>query len=326
MLRPRLHGKPWGKGPPGGRAWKGTEGQRFAGGAVSSPSSVLSVPLCVGPGQACPPWCFPPPHTLGDPVSALCSEMGNCPSRVCAVCVQTVTPMHLRCTHRHAGTLTCAHVHAHACCTHLHTLAAAPQVCLCTLASWGGDSEEEEDVATQGGSNLGVRPGAVPPRGQAQGDSDSSGPLTGVRGWCGVCRVEGTPACQPRGRKKPTVLQGPDVHQLGRGQQAGQAAPSTDPRLRNPNSRPRPRVLAPRPERPQVHPFSANLPKASAPQPWAPEPPSPGDCVGASKPRNLHSVPLCSKSPQGFFFFCDVCFVFIFLQQRVIFQYLHKDA
>ena len=150
----------------------------------------------------------------------------------------------------------------------------------------GGDSEEEEDVATQGGSNLGVGPGAVPPRGQAQGDSDSLGPLAGVRGWRGVCRVEGTPACQPQGRKKPTVLQGPDVHQLGRGQRAGQTVPSTDPRLRNPNSRPRPGVLAPRPERPQVHPFSANLPKPSAPQPWAPDPRSPGGCMGASKPRN----------------------------------------
>ena len=62
MLRPRLRGKPWGKGPPGGRAWKGTkrpaEGPRFAGRAVSSLHSGLSVPLCVGPGQACPPWYF----------------------------------------------------------------------------------------------------------------------------------------------------------------------------------------------------------------------------------------------------------------------------
>lgn len=167
MLRPRLHGKPWGKGPPGGRAWKGTEGQRFAGGAVSSPSSVLSVPLCVGPGQACPPWCFPPPHTLGDPVSALCSEMGNYPSRVCAVCVQTVTPMHMRCTHRHAGTLTCAHVHAHACRTHLHTLAAAPQVCLCTLASWGATLKRKRMwpprvVPTWGSGQGQCRPGDRP--------------------------------------------------------------------------------------------------------------------------------------------------------------------
>lgn len=213
--------------------------------------------------------------------------MGNCPlTGSCRACVRTVTPMHMWCAHMHARMLTCAHIRTHACHAHLHTLAAAPQVCLCTLASWGvALAEEEEGLATQGGSNLGVRPGAAPPWGQAQGDSDSSGPLAGVRGWRGVCRVEGTSACQPWGRKKPTVLQGPDVHQLGRGQRAGQVAPSTDPRLRNPNSHPHPGVLAPRPERPQARPLNTNLPEPSAPQPWAPDPPSPGGCMGASKPR-----------------------------------------
>lgn len=212
----------------------------------------------------------------------------------------------MRCAHMHAGMLTCAQVRAHACHTHLHTLAAAPQVCLCTLATWGVTlAEEEEGLATQGGSNLGVRPGAVPPRGQVQGDSDSWGPLAGVRGWLGVCRAEGTPACQPRGRKKPTVLQGPDVHQLGR----GQAAPSTDPRLRNPNSRPRPGVLAPRLERPQAPTFLNPLPPSCGPQTLLP-------LAAAWEHLNLetlHSIPLCSKSPQGFLYpaepwlRCDGC-------------------
>ena len=115
-----------------------------------------------------------PHHTrvTQSPLSAL--RRATAPSQVCAVsvcvCARTLTPTHTRCTHMHA------HVRAHAHHTRLHTLTPAPQVCICTLASQGAaEAEEEEGLATEGGSNLVVQPVATNPPCNARDTSSIPG-------------------------------------------------------------------------------------------------------------------------------------------------------
>ena len=122
------------------------------------------------------PTLVPPtaPTTLSDPVSLSALRRATAPSRVCAVCVCVCVCVCVRaCARSHPCTCgmhtcmhTCSHVRAHAHHTHLHTLAPAPQVCICSLASRGAaEAEEEEGLATEGSSNLVVRPVAAPPWG-----------------------------------------------------------------------------------------------------------------------------------------------------------------
>lgn len=178
-----------------------------------------SVPLWVGPSQACPRWYLPPPppHS-GDPVSPLGSETGNCAlTGLCheSVCVCARSHPCTRSSHMRA------HVRAHAHRTHLHTLAPAPQVCICTLASQGAaEAEEEEGLPTEGGSNLVVQPVAVPPRGQAQGNSDSSGPSgRGERPVWSLPSTGDASLSAPREEETGSPA-GPRCPQLGRGQGA----------------------------------------------------------------------------------------------------------
>ena len=237
------------------------------------------------------PTLVPPtaPTTLSDTVSLSALRRATAPSRVCAVCVcvcvcvrvHAHTRAHAVCTHACTHAHTSVHTHITHTCTHLllpPRFAFAPwplggRLRLRRKRVWPPSA-----VPTWWSGQWQRRPGDRP-----RATQTARGPPAGAGGWRGVCRVQGPSACQPQGRKKLTVLQGPDVHQLGRGRRAGRAAPSANPGLRNPNSHPCARVLAPRLEQPQLCPLSANLPEPSGHPASVPNPPS-GGCVAASKP------------------------------------------
>lgn len=275
MLRRRLDGKPWGKGPPGGPARKRTERPARARGSwaeLSLPcSGAPSVPLWVGPSQACPRWYLPPPppHS-GDPVSPLGSETGNCAlTGLCRECVCVRARSHPRTRGAHTCMHTSVHTHITHACTHSLLplrFAFAPWPLRGRLRLRRKRVWPPRVVPTWWSSQWQRHPGDRP-----RATQTAQGPPAGARGRCGVCRVQGMPACQPQGRKKLAVLQGPDVHSWAGGSELA--------RLRNPKSCPRPRVLAPRLEQPQL---SANLPEPSGCQALVPSPP--GGCMGASKP------------------------------------------